>query len=79
MRMQDEVHRFAITFHKQQRLKNMHASIFDGIKGIGEKRKEVLRRNYPTIDALKKASIEELSQILPKDVAEALYEKIRSF
>ncbi len=79
MRMQDEVHRFAITFHKQQRLKNMHASIFDGIKGIGEKRKEVLKRNYPTIDALKNASIEELSQILPKDVAVALYEKIRSF
>ncbi len=79
MRMQDEVHRFAISFHKEQRLKNMHASLFDGIKGIGEKRKEMLRRNYPTIDALKNASVTELSQILPKEVAEALYEKIRSF
>ncbi len=79
MRMQDEVHRFAITFHKEQRLKNMHASLFDGIKGIGEKRKEILRRNYPTIDALKNASIEELSQILPREAAETLYTKIAKF
>ena len=78
MRMQDEVHRFAISFHKSQRLKNMHASIFDDIKGIGEKRKEILRKNYPTIDALKNASIEELKQILPPEVAIALYNKIRS-
>ncbi len=78
MRMQDEVHRFAISFHKSQRLKNMHASIFDGVKGIGEKRKEILRKNYPTIDALKNASIEELKQILPPEAAVALYNKIRS-
>ncbi len=79
MRMQDEVHRFAISFHKKERLKNMHSSIFDGVKGIGEKRKEVLRKNYPSIDSLKNASIEELKQILPPEVAKALYDKIRSF
>ena len=78
MRMQDEVHRFAISFHKAERLKNMHSSLFDDVKGIGEKRKEVLRKNYPTIDALKNASVEELRQILPEEVALTLYKKIRS-
>lgn len=78
MRMQDEVHRFAISFHKAERLKNMHSSLFDDVKGIGEKRKEVLRKNYPTIDSLKNASIEELSQILPKEVAEELFKKIHT-
>jgi excinuclease ABC subunit C len=69
MRMQDEVHRFAITFHKQQRGKAMSHSLFDEVKGIGEKRKEYLRKHYPTIDSLKGASLEELKQILPDDVA----------
>lgn len=77
MRMQDEVHRFAISFHKNERLKSMHSSLFDGIKGIGEKRKETLRRNYPTIDSLMNASLQELKQILPEEAAKALYEKIR--
>jgi excinuclease ABC subunit C len=78
MRMQDEVHRFAITFHKQQRGKAMEHSLFDEVKGIGEKRKEYLRKHYPTIDSLKGASLEELKQILPDDVASALYERIQS-
>ena len=77
MRMQDEVHRFAIPFHKNERSKKMHSSIFDGIKGLGEKRKEVLRKNYPTIDHLKQASLTELEQLIPKEVAEEIYQKIR--
>lgn len=77
MRMQDEVHRFAITFHKKERSKKMHSSIFDGIKGLGEKRKEVLRKNYPSIDLLKQASLVELEQLIPKEVAEEIYQKIR--
>ncbi len=78
MRMQDEVHRFAISFHKSERLKAMHGSILDQVKGLGEKRKELLRKNYPTIDSLKRASIEELSQILPKEIAEELYQKVNA-
>ena len=78
MRMQDEVHRFAISFHKAERLKSMHSSIFDDVKGIGEKRKELLRKNYPTIDSLKNASLAELKQILPDEVATALYTKINA-
>ncbi|MCR4561677.1 MAG: excinuclease ABC subunit UvrC [Bacilli bacterium] len=73
MRMQDEVHRFAITFHRQQRGKKMNSSIFDNIKGIGEKRKEVLRKHYPTVDSLLMASVQELSQIIPLELAKELY------
>ena len=75
-RMQDEVHRFAISFHKEKRNKAMKASILDGIEGLGEKRKEMIYRAYPDIDSLKNASVEEFSQFLPKEVAERLYEKL---
>ncbi len=78
MRMQDEVHRFAITFHKQKRSKEMANSIFDGIEGIGAKRKEKLSAAYPSIDALLSASIAELSQIIPEPAAKALYERLHS-
>ena len=75
-RMQDEVHRFAITFHRSKRDKKMKESILDNIKGLGEKRKEEIRKAYPDINTLKNASIHELSQLLPSDVAEALYLKL---
>ena len=75
-RMQDEVHRFAISFHKEKRGKAMTASILDGIPGLGDKRKEMLYKSYPDITLLKDASIEELSQILPRDVAIDLHNKI---
>ena len=76
-RMQDEVHRFAITFHQSLRNKNMKSSILDDIKGLGDKRKELINKAYPDITLLKEATIEELSQLLPKEVAEALYMKLR--
>lgn len=77
-RMQDEVHRFAISIHKEKRNKAMRASILDDIEGLGEKRKEMLYRAYKDLDALKNASVEEFSQILPKEVAEALYNKLHN-
>lgn len=76
-RMQDEVHRFAITFHQSLRNKKMTSSILDDIKGLGDKRKELINKAYPDITLLKEATIEELSQLLPKEVAEALYMKLR--
>ena len=75
-RMQDEVHRFAITFHQSLRNKSMKTSILDGIKGLGSKRKELLNKAYPDISLLKEATVEELSQLLPKEVAEELYNKL---
>lgn len=75
-RMQDEVHRFAINFHKEKRNKAMTVSIFDEVKGLGTKRKELLVSLYPDLASLKEASIEELSQLLPENVAEQLYAKL---
>ena len=77
-RMQDEVHRFAITYHKQKRSKSMFKSILDNIPGLGDKRKEIILNAYPDMNMLKEASLEELSQVLPKDVALALFNKLRS-
>ncbi|MCR5185041.1 MAG: excinuclease ABC subunit UvrC [Bacilli bacterium] len=75
-RMQDEVHRFAISFHQEKRKKAMTSSLFDDVKGLGEKSKEKLYRAYQDINLLKNASLEELEQILPKATALALYNKI---
>ena len=75
--MQDEVHRFAISFHKEKRNKAMTISLFDGVKGLGSKRRELLTSLYPDISELKNATVEELSQILPKDVALELYNKLK--
>lgn len=76
VRMQDEVHRFAIGFHHQKRGKNFTNSILDDIEGLGDKRKQIVLDHYTDIDMLKKATVEELSQYLPKDVAERIVKKI---
>jgi len=75
-RMQDEVHRFAITFHKNKRNKAMTISLFDNVKGLGRKRQEILLNHYQDLSLLKEASLEELSQILPLNVASELYLKL---
>lgn len=76
VRMQDEVHRFAITFHHQKRSKNFTKSILDDIEGLGPKRKQLVLDHYLDIDSLKNATVEELSQYLPKEVAVRIKEKI---
>ena len=77
-RMQDEVHRFAISFHKEKRNKAMTVSILDGVRGLGSKRKELIQKLYPDINELKNATLEDLNQILPEDVAEELYNKLHN-
>ena len=54
----------------------MTSSLLDDVKGLGEKRKEMIYRAYVDINQLKQASLEELEQILPSEVALALYNKI---
>ncbi len=78
VRMQDEVHRFAIGFHRRLRSKAMTQSIFDGITGLGPTRRAMLEKRYPTLDGLKMAPLEELQQILPDEVALTLFEKLQS-
>ena len=77
-RMQDEVHRFAISFHKSLRKKAMTSSIFDGIKGLGKRRREILEKSFPDINTLKEATIEELEQYIPSEVARALKNKLNN-
>ncbi len=78
VRMQDEVHRFAIGFHHLKRSKQYNKSVLDDIKGLGAKRKNLILHRYQTIDALKEASLDELSQLVPEDVAKAIKEKLAS-
>lgn len=74
--MQDEVHRFAITFHRKLRGKNVTKSLLDEVKGLGDKRKTLLRRKFKSIAKMKEASIEELATTITHDVAIKLYEKL---
>ena len=76
MRMQDEVHRFAISYHKQVRSKAMTASLFADIPGLGPRRIELLHAHYPSIDSLLSASVLELGQLIPRESAESLYAKL---
>lgn len=71
-RMQDEVHRYAISFHKNVRSKSLFASILDEVDGIGEVRKKKLLRKFGSVKKMKEASIEDLEAILPKEVAKNL-------
>ncbi|MDP4550511.1 excinuclease ABC subunit UvrC [Alkalihalobacillus macyae] len=72
-RIQDEVHRFAITFHRQLRGKSMLKSSLDDIPGIGEKRKKMLLKHFGSIKKMKEASVEELQEAgLPQAVAKEL-------
>ena len=68
-RIQDEVHRFTITYHKQLRDKGSIASVLDNIDGIGKVRKKELIKKYGSIKKMGEASIAELSEIIPENVA----------
>ena len=77
--MQEEVHRFAITFFKKTHTKNTFISVLDNIKGIGKKRKMILRTNFKNIDEMINAPIEKyLSLGFNKDVATNLIETLKS-
>lgn len=78
-RMQDEVHNFTIHYHQQLRSKGSLESILDMVEGIGTKRKKELLKKYKTITKLKALSFEELSEILPENVAKNLYEFLREY
>ena len=68
-RMQDEVHNFTISYHRQIRSKGLYASILDNVDGIGSKRKEALLKKYKTVNKLREVSLEELSEVVPMEVA----------
>ncbi|WP_270639297.1 excinuclease ABC subunit UvrC [Longibaculum muris] len=75
-RMQDEVHRYAISFHKNVRSKSLFASLLDNVEGIGPKRKKQLLNHFKSVKKMKEASLEELKELLPEKVAEELFESL---
>lgn len=75
--MQDEVHRFAINYHKKLRTKNMYKSKLDGIEGLGPKLRTKLLRRYKTITNISTLTVEELNTVLPLKVAQRLYNRLR--
>ena len=74
-RVRDESHRFAIIHHRTLRIKASIASRLDGIPGVGEKRRKAILRHFKTVEALKKATVDEIRAVpgLPESVAEAVY------
>ena len=74
-RIQDEVHRFAITFHRQLRSKNSFSSRLDGIEGLGPKRKQNLMKYFKSLTRIKEASVDEIVAVgIPRAVAEAVHQ-----
>lgn len=73
-RIQDEVHNFTINYHKDIRSKGAISSILDNIPGIGEKRKKEILKKYPNIEKMKNASIDELKEIMPENIAIGMLE-----
>lgn len=75
--IQDEVHRFAITFHRDKRSKRQTASELDRIKGIGEKSKTTLLKEFKSVKRIKEASLEDLATIVGQAKAQLLKEKLQ--
>ena len=76
-RIQDEVHHYAISYHKQIRSKGTLASVLDNVDGIGDKRKKILLKTFGSLDKIKNADTNELAKIIPLKVAQDLQEYLR--
>ena len=75
--IQDEVHRFAITFHRDKRSKSQVASVLDDISGIGEKRKTALLKAFKSVSRIKKATLEEIAEVVGMVAAKNIKEKLK--
>ena len=78
-KMQDEVHNFTISYHRNLRSKGALSSILDNIDGIGEVRKKKLLKKYKTISNMKSATLEDLKEILPDNVAKEFIEFLKAY
>ncbi len=76
--MQDEVHRFAITYHRKLRSRAMTKSILDDVEGIGEVRKKEIWKHFKSMKRLKAATVDEIAEIVPKAVAQNIYEVLHN-
>jgi len=76
-RIQDEVHRYAITYHRNIKAKGALSSILDVVPGIGEVRKKELLKKFGSLKKMKEASVDELSEVVNREVAEKLFEYLK--
>ena len=72
-RMQDEVHRAAITYHRKLRSKAQTKSVLDDVEGVGPKRKKQLLKSFGSLTKLRQATVEEIAQVIPQKAAENVY------
>ena len=72
--IQEETHRFAITYHRLLRSRHLRESVLDQIPGIGPTRKKALLTKFRTVSAIEKATVEELSQVLPQGAAQSVFD-----
>ena len=77
-RMQDEVHRFAISYHRKLRTKAQSASILDEIEGVGSVRKKELLKKFKSFKQIKNASIEQLKEVVPEQVAKNIFNTLHN-
>ena len=75
--IQEETHRFAIEFHRQQQNQRVKGSVLDKIPGVGEKRRAELLRHFKSVKNIKAASLAELEEAVPKNTARAVYQFFR--
>ena len=73
-RIQEETHRFAITYNRQSHGRSVRGSALDGIPGVGEARRTALLRHFKSIKAIREAGLEELAAVVPKNTAQAVYD-----
>ena len=71
--IQEETHRFAITFHHESHSKSATRSALDNIPGVGPKRRQALRKHFGTVKAIREADVESLAAVVPRDTAEAVW------
>ena len=77
-RIDEESHRFVINYHREIRSKGSISSVLDNINGLGDKRKKALIKHFGSVSKIKQASISELSEIIPSNIAENLYEYLQN-
>lgn len=77
-RIQEEVHRYAINYHRNIKAKGALSSVLDVVPGIGEVRKKELLKKFSSLKRMKEASVEELGEVLSRDVAESLYQYLQN-
>ena len=76
--IQEETHRVAIEFNRQQRTGRIQGSVLDQIPGVGEKRRAQLLKHFKSVKAIKAASLEQLQEVVPKNTAQAVYSHFHS-